>query len=252
MSHQIPTDKSEEQGESPAIPKRHPITLENSPEETIRRMRSFPERADKLRENISKGKERRTSSRTQLIIAAMLLLSVLMVGSRDQSSSTLQLRDNAVLDQDRAIVMKITPVGFSRKSVDYVEKLQFKVGESIRIALFMTNTTSETIVTSTVSELFYYRPQLLKDGQLVGYRKEIIPNLVSYDEYRSAAVYRCIMIVLAPHKPEGVDYIDLNYWYGSLDPGHYQLTFGWPFWYGAAQIQSNTVTFDVIPAKRQN
>ena len=56
MSHQIPTDKSEEQGESPAIPKRHPITLENSPEETIKRMRSFPERADKLRKTIDKEK----------------------------------------------------------------------------------------------------------------------------------------------------------------------------------------------------
>ncbi len=31
---------------------RHPITMENSPEETIRRMRSLPERAAKLRELI--------------------------------------------------------------------------------------------------------------------------------------------------------------------------------------------------------
>jgi hypothetical protein len=31
---------------------RHPITMENTPEETIRRMRSFPERAAKLRELI--------------------------------------------------------------------------------------------------------------------------------------------------------------------------------------------------------
>ncbi|MGZ8847324.1 MAG: hypothetical protein ACXW3C_12755 [Pyrinomonadaceae bacterium] len=29
---------------------RHPITMENTPEETIRRMRAFPERAAKLRE----------------------------------------------------------------------------------------------------------------------------------------------------------------------------------------------------------
>jgi hypothetical protein len=31
---------------------RHPITMENTPEETIRRMRSLPERAQKLRELI--------------------------------------------------------------------------------------------------------------------------------------------------------------------------------------------------------
>jgi hypothetical protein len=50
MNRQIPTDKLEEQTESPANSKRHPVTLENSPEETIKRMRSLPERADKLRE----------------------------------------------------------------------------------------------------------------------------------------------------------------------------------------------------------
>ena len=31
---------------------RHPLTMENTPEETIRRMRAFPERAAKLREQI--------------------------------------------------------------------------------------------------------------------------------------------------------------------------------------------------------
>jgi len=31
---------------------RHPITMENTPEETIKRMRAFPERAAKLRELI--------------------------------------------------------------------------------------------------------------------------------------------------------------------------------------------------------
>lgn len=50
MNRQIPTDGLKEQMESPANSKRHPITLENSPEETIKRMRSLPERTDKLRE----------------------------------------------------------------------------------------------------------------------------------------------------------------------------------------------------------
>jgi hypothetical protein len=54
MKHQIPTDKSEEQTENLADSRRHPVTLENSPEETIKRMRSLPERTDKLREKISK------------------------------------------------------------------------------------------------------------------------------------------------------------------------------------------------------
>ena len=35
-----------------AKPRRHPITMENSREETIKRMRSFPERAAEFRETL--------------------------------------------------------------------------------------------------------------------------------------------------------------------------------------------------------
>ncbi len=54
---QISTDRLEEQAESPSISQQHPLTLENSPEETIRRMRSLPERADKLREALRAHRE---------------------------------------------------------------------------------------------------------------------------------------------------------------------------------------------------
>lgn len=45
----------EDQQASNVLPKypRHPITMENTPEETIRIMEAFPERAAKLRELIS-------------------------------------------------------------------------------------------------------------------------------------------------------------------------------------------------------
>jgi hypothetical protein len=54
MNPQNTTDKSEERTNTTPVSKRHPIMLENSPEETIKRMRSLPERADKLREAIIK------------------------------------------------------------------------------------------------------------------------------------------------------------------------------------------------------
>ena len=50
MERQASTDRLEEQAERPARHKQHPLTQENSPEETIRRMRALPERAAKLRE----------------------------------------------------------------------------------------------------------------------------------------------------------------------------------------------------------
>jgi hypothetical protein len=55
MSKELVEDHGGEDAHEGAVPKkypRHPITMENSREETIRRMRSFPERAEKLRELI--------------------------------------------------------------------------------------------------------------------------------------------------------------------------------------------------------
>jgi len=52
VDQQTSTSRLEDQTESAIGPERHPVTRENSPEETIRRMRSLPERADKLRETV--------------------------------------------------------------------------------------------------------------------------------------------------------------------------------------------------------
>jgi len=55
MSKPLLEDEDREDQQVPVVqPKypRHPITMENTPEETIRRMRAFPERAAKLRELI--------------------------------------------------------------------------------------------------------------------------------------------------------------------------------------------------------
>ena len=47
-----PEDQQTDRSDAEPRPRRHPLTLENSPEETIRRMRALPERAEKLREMI--------------------------------------------------------------------------------------------------------------------------------------------------------------------------------------------------------
>lgn len=54
MSKQLFEDEDREEHAPVAQRKypRHPLTMENTPEETIRRMRVFPERAAKLRELI--------------------------------------------------------------------------------------------------------------------------------------------------------------------------------------------------------
>ena len=52
ISKEEPSERSDEKEEERSKRRRHPITMENSREETIKRMRSFPERAAKFRETL--------------------------------------------------------------------------------------------------------------------------------------------------------------------------------------------------------
>jgi len=52
MTDKDSANRRDEEGKNPDKPRRHPITMSNSPEETMRRMRSFPERAARFRERL--------------------------------------------------------------------------------------------------------------------------------------------------------------------------------------------------------
>lgn len=52
MSKQDAVESSDEKLRQSPKRRRHPITMENSPEETMRRMAAFPERAAKFRETL--------------------------------------------------------------------------------------------------------------------------------------------------------------------------------------------------------
>ncbi|MEK6287320.1 MAG: hypothetical protein AABO57_16385 [Acidobacteriota bacterium] len=51
-------DRPDEEGKDTNKPRRHPITMVNSPEETMRRMASFPERAAQFRETLRALREK--------------------------------------------------------------------------------------------------------------------------------------------------------------------------------------------------
>ncbi len=58
MSDKDSANRREEEGKDTDKPRRHPITMSNSPEETMRRMASFPERAAKFRETLRALREK--------------------------------------------------------------------------------------------------------------------------------------------------------------------------------------------------
>jgi hypothetical protein len=57
MSSQEIINQSVEKIEQPSVSKRHPVTTENSPDETIKRMRALPDRAARLREALDAVRE---------------------------------------------------------------------------------------------------------------------------------------------------------------------------------------------------
>lgn len=60
MSKDNSADSPDEDGKDSKTRRRHPITMSNSPEETMRRMRSFPERAAQFRERLRALRESKT------------------------------------------------------------------------------------------------------------------------------------------------------------------------------------------------
>lgn len=60
MSENVTKLPQEQNNDLPKIKKRHPYTLENTPEETMKRMKSFPERAAKLLEKLNADREANT------------------------------------------------------------------------------------------------------------------------------------------------------------------------------------------------
>ncbi len=126
-------------------------------------------------------------------------------------------------------------------------KQEFRTGEPIRVALLITNRSSETLVMDKGDRFFHYRPRLLKDGKEVDYLEGVKKNLDSKDKYGPNGLSPVIAVTLEPNKQTTVEYIDLAIWYGPLEAGHYELTLGHRFHHKGPHVQSNATTFDVVP-----
>ncbi len=118
--------------------------------------------------------------------------------------------------------------------------------------LFITQNSAETFVIGNYGGPYYqYRPELSRDGDLVSYTKsaqekvdqaerEIVP--------RSGSV---ASITLAPGRESRGFLVNLEGWYESpLRPGHYQLIVRKRFAWNGDWVESNPVTFDVIPRRK--
>jgi len=123
----------------------------------------------------------------------------------------------------------------------------YTVEEWIRFQLFITQSSSEKIVIGDFRLDSDYGPVLSRDGDVVSYSKKAQEGIERAEKGPSSGSRG------KTYEP-GVEYlkgqVNLEDWYDSpLLPGHYQLTVRKRFIPDGDWVESNPVTFDVIPRK---
>lgn len=193
--------------------------------------------------------------RMKIIVPAVtLLLAGSVVSQQENTPSTQQpgnrssnseiMRDGLELSRrERTMNVTIMAVG-----IDYERpEATFRESNSVIARIFITNAGDEPVpVVVRRSSRAQYRPVLLKDGRRVPYKRELLRLLRSIDttgpisdSIRSVAV--------EPSQRVPVMSFDLNDWYGPIEPGRYELSIRYRFRLRGRPVESNTVTFEVIP-----
>lgn len=139
--------------------------------------------------------------------------------------------------QDYTVMISTVLVPYKNKAI---ERERYAVGEPVQVKVVMTNASTQTLNVPKGED--YYRPQLFRYGQLVAYRKEVSERIEKLGAGTGARITG--FFFLKPNEPQS-DTIDLDYWYGPLEAGHYQLTLQRIFF--KQRAESNAVLFEVVP-----
>ena len=147
---------------------------------------------------------------------------------------------------EKYVEVKITPVAYSDEAQDYVPTKTFKVGGEMASAVSMTNRSDQALNAFGLSRFLHNRLRLVKDGVPVRYLSDVPVKMKSV-EASVGLVVSTHEVTLAPNAETNYDQLNLRDWYGTLQPGHYELTLRHRFRRGGKQVESNTITFEVLP-----
>jgi hypothetical protein len=120
----------------------------------------------------------------------------------------------------------------------------FKTNERIMFQIVLTNISNTPISFPIGDNRKQLRPKLIRDGDLVPYRKSLDELLTQKEKepmFTSAKG--------ATLKPGDnvVTYLDLKDWYEPLKHGHYQLSVKERFIWDGQWVESSSITFEVDP-----
>ena len=130
-------------------------------------------------------------------------------------------------------------------SNDRSMSLRFSTGLLLTFVYFVAPAwADEALGTYTWDQFLQEKPELVKDGKSVPYRKD---KEVSFEGISRKAALDPRSTGAWPQETRKIRTLNLLDWYGSLEPGTYEAIIGHRFWVKGKPIKSNTVTFEIIP-----
>lgn len=176
---------------------------------------------------------------------AVILFGLSGIGPHEHVSAAHQNKAS----QAGRVELTIMTVLYSSQVYHQVPTDRFTTGDPITFDTTMTNRTNENVPVGILGGGFVqFRTRLLKDGIPVQYREEIRKTLQGTED-KFYMMGSSVGYTLLPGRPLKIGSFDLKDWYEPLEPGHYELTLKFRFDGKRRPIESNTVTFDVLPAK---
>ena len=174
-----------------------------------------------------------------IVSVVILLLSFLLFGGQGPSAASLQ--ENS-FDDLVVITMEIP----KRELLGEPGQKPYHVGVKPHIKVIARNNSDQRIRVKVVDPYYQNRPRLFKNGQLVAYRKEIAELIRSKDSDPQFMNMRRTLF-LEPYSSADLQELDLNDWYGPLEPGSYRLINPYrPEIYGPWTAESAPLLFEVV------
>ncbi len=177
-------------------------------------------------------------SRKYIVLVIVLFSSFLLAR---QGSSAAKVQDK--LSEDLIVITLEIP---ARELLSKPGEKPYRVSDKPYIKVIAKNESDQGIRAKVVDPYYQNRPRLFRNGQLVAYRKEIAELIRAKDSDPQFMNMRRALY-LEPYSSAALPELDLNDWYGPLEPGSYRLINPYrPQIYGRWTAESAPLLFEVV------
>jgi hypothetical protein len=173
----------------------------------------------------------RTNSLTAVI--ALMLLSLTVVGPTSFAGVSQRSPQSPTITVDIANQNPDKP---------------YRLGPEVRIKVIAKNETDQRITVAVVNEYAQNRPQLFKNGKLLAYPSGVakLVRVRDDDPAYLGGMGKTDFIQIQPYSSRAIKVLNLNDWYGPLEPGSYRLTNRYRFTIGGPwSADSKALSFEI-------